>query len=683
VLAAIHFILMNGLSAITAWGVVRALFGGDAPWRMILAGLIAFALVVEAAALVVGTTLGLSPFLIETCLAITAAPAWLAARRGAARAAPSPRAPAAGDASPGWTLLAAGLLGAAAGAWAGVSLFDGTRFSIDDFTYHAAVPAGWLQADLIHLVPFTYQSYYPHNPELLTLWFMLPFHADGLASLGSLWGAAVLALAAFGLTRRLGGSTAAAGFAAALVACSGVPLLNLGGFARADLIGAAAAMAGLALAGPRLADLAMAGLAIGYAAGCRVSFATVLPCVMIGLVVELRGAAERARLLRGLAILAGAAALACGYWYLQNAVLTGNPLYPAAFGPFDGPLGAAAQARTSLASWIARRPLDGGQWWWIFVRIMPGTIPFVLLALVGGATAMLGLGRDRGEPARRRLVLLILLVAAVQVAQFPFMPFSGTYNRPTAGLEGIATRYLLLPFALGIACFTGLTERAFRRPFIGRALAAATLVTAAWPMALLYGGAALAIGVVAGAAAGMGLARRRGSGRPPGAWIAGGVTALLLVALAFVPVKQRRTDANLFGFGTRALPIGAAFRALESLPRGSRIALFMAEPGDYNHYDPLFGRRLQYVPVPVERDGSARPPLHQRGQRGWWSDWERLDDPVDPARLRSNLAAAGVDHVLVTRWTLGTWPPQRATLEAIPEARKLFDDGASAVYSLR
>ena len=307
-LSAIHFILLNGLAAATAWGAARAAFGGGEFWRRTLAGMIAFALVIEAAALVVGTTLGLSPFVLEAFLVIAAALSWLAARR--AHPAPSPRAAAAGDASPVWTVLAAGLLGAAAGAWAGVSLFDGTRFSIDDLTYHAAVPARWLQEGRIHLVPFTYQSYYPHNSELLTLWFRLPFDGDALASLGFLWGAAVLALAAFGLTRRLGGSTTAARLAAALVACSGVPLLSLGGFARADLIGAAAAMAGLALAGPRAADLVIAGLAIGYAAGCRVSFATVLPCVMIGLVVEFRGAGERARLLRGLAILAGAAMLA-------------------------------------------------------------------------------------------------------------------------------------------------------------------------------------------------------------------------------------------------------------------------------------------------------------------------------------------------------------------------------------
>lgn len=340
------------------------------------------------------------------------------------------------------------------------------------------------------------------------------------------------------------------------------------------------------------------------------------------------------------------------------------------------------QARTRLASWIARRPLDGGQWWWILVRITPWPVPFFLLALAGGALATLRLGRERGEPQSRRLLPLVLLVAAVQIAQFPFLPFSGTYNRPAAGLEGMATRYLLLPFALGVACFAGLMERGFGRHWIGRALAAATLLTAAWPMASLYGGPALALGTASGAAIGIGLARRRGSGRPTGAWVAG-AAALLLASLAFVPVKQRLTDANLFRFGTRALPVGAAFRVLESLPRGSRLALFMAEPGDYNHYYPLFGRRLRHVPVPVERDGSARPPLHRRGRRGWWSDWQRLNDPVDPALLRRNLAAAGVDYVLVTRWTLGNWPAQRAALEAIPEARKLFDDGASALYTLR
>jgi hypothetical protein len=485
------------------------------------------------------------------------------------------------------------------------------------------------------------------------------------------------------LTRRLGGSVVAACLAAALVSCSGVPLLNLAGFAGADLIGAAAALAGLALAGPRAAELAFAGLAIGFAIGCRVSYATVLPCLMIGFLASTRREGEGVHPARGLAILAGAATLAAVYWYAQNAVLTGNPLYPAALGPFAGPLDAAAQARTSLASWIAHRPLDAGQWVRILARIVAWPLPCFLLALAGGATAVLRCATEGRDPRHRRLLPLLLLVAAVQVAQFPFLPFSGTYNRPTAGLEGIATRYLLLPFALGVACFAGLTERGFVRPAIANALAAAALLATVWPMILIHGSLALMVGAAGGAAIGIGLARRQGSGRPIGRWAAGATAALLLAGLACLPAKQRRTGEDLFSIGTGVLPIGAAFKALESLPPGSRLALFMAEPSDYNHYYPLFGRRLQHVPVPVERDGLAQSPLHRRGRQGWWSEWERRDDPIAPDVLRRNLAAAGVDHVLVTRWTLGEWPAQRAALEAIPEARRLYDDGASAIYALR
>ena len=681
-LSAIHFVLLNGLAAAAAGGAARAAFGDEEPWRRALAGMVSFALVIEAATLVVGSTAGLSPPALEIFVGLVAALSWLAARR--ARRDPGaslPPAPGAGEATGPWRAVAAGLLGAAAGAWIFVSLFDGTRFTIDDLTYHAAVPARWLAENRIHLVPFTYQAYYPHNAELLTLWFLAPSRGDALASLGSLWGAAVLGLAAFGLCRRLGGSSTAALLAAALVSCSGVPLLGLGGFARADLIGAAAGAAGLALAGPRMADLAFVGLALGYAAGCRVSFATVLPCVALWWLVSAAGTGDRGRLLRGLAVLSGGAALAAGYWYAQNAALTGNPFYPAALGCLDGPLDAAAQARTRLATWIAERPFDGAQWSWIALRVTPWPVPFFVLSLSGWGAAALRLGRGRADPASRSLVALVAVVAAVQVAQFPFLPFSGTYNRPTAGLEGIATRYLLLPFALGVACFAGLSERLLGRAWIARAVAAATLATAAAPMAALHGGPALALGAAAGAAAGLGLSRRQGRRRALGICGAGAAAALL-ACLVLLPLKQRLTDANLFRTGTPSLSVGHGWRALESLPRGSRLAMFMAEPGEYNHFYPLFGRRLQHVPVPVERDGSARPALHLRPRRGWWSEWERLDEPVDPALLARHLAASGVDHVLVTRWTLGRWPPQRRALESIPGVITLFDDGASALYAL-
>ena len=45
-----------------------------------------------------------------------------------------------------------------------------------------------------------------------------------------------------------------------------------------------------------------------------------------------------------------------GYWYVDNWLVTGNPLFPAAFGPFLGPFGRDARAKTTLLYFLTTRP---------------------------------------------------------------------------------------------------------------------------------------------------------------------------------------------------------------------------------------------------------------------------------------------------------------------------------------
>src|SRR5690606_5819231 len=79
--------------------------------------------------------------------------------------------------------------------------------------------------------------------------------------------------------------------------------------------------------------LLVAGFAVGIAAGTKLSF--VAPAALFALAVAL--ASPRGLRARAGFIFAGAAALAGGYWYVRNLVLTGNPLPLTAFGPLDLP----------------------------------------------------------------------------------------------------------------------------------------------------------------------------------------------------------------------------------------------------------------------------------------------------------------------------------------------------------
>jgi DNA-binding transcriptional LysR family regulator len=114
------------------------------------------------------------------------------------------------------------------------------------------------------------------------------------------------------------------------------------------------------------------------------------------------------------------------------------------------------------------------------------------------------------------------------------------------------------------------------------------------------------------------------------------------------------------------------------------VAFFMAEPSEYVQLHPIFGRSLQLVPVPVEPDGSARTPLHEHWQRDgdWWSPWRRRRRPQDPEALRRNLARSGVDYALVSRWSLGEWPPQREALARALPGPPLYDDGYSVLWRI-
>jgi hypothetical protein len=112
----------------------------------------------------------------------------------------------------------------------------------------------------------------------------------------------------------------------------------------------------------------------------------------------------------------------------------------------------------------------------------------------------------------------------------------------------------------------------------------------------------------------------------------------------------------------------------------------MAEPYEYTHFYPTFGRAYQLVPVPVTRDGARPRPLHESWIREsgptWWSAWEHRDDPLDPRLLRRNLAAAEVDYVLVSRWSLGAWPAQYEALRSTAGGEPVYDDGYSVIWRL-
>lgn len=316
--------------------VRAAAFGGALLGLLnrLVVGAAAFALATFAA----GWAGGLSRWAVVAALAATVVPGAAAVRRAAATATrPSWRG------LPRWQQALAALL--VVYAVLGVVATCAPISSPDALFYHAAAPAQFALAGEIRELPWSWQSYQPFTVELLVLDGMLLWDpVQGAFAPFALGVAATLAVA--GAARRILGPGAALP-AAALLAAQPFFLWEASSTFVEPALALAVALAGWNLwewaATGRRAPLVLASLCGGVAAGTKLT-GLVAAVLLLGV-----GAALRPQLLRpgtlALAALPGLALAAP--WYVKNAVLTGDPLYPLLSG---GPNPAAEASRDAILS---------------------------------------------------------------------------------------------------------------------------------------------------------------------------------------------------------------------------------------------------------------------------------------------------------------------------------------------
>ncbi len=515
---------------------------------------------------------------------------------------------------------------------------SGGAYGWDDLTYHAAVPGHWLQTETLSLPPFTYQAYYPLNSELLSLWFMLP-GSDAHIHMGVLVWAGLVVAAGVSIGRT--GDLGLTGGALLMIVFAATPKVweVAQTTSASDLAVTALGMGALALAWSPdarspLPTAGLCGIAAGLALGAKVSMAPLVLLLALWWALESRRVGD----FRPLGLFAVAVFALGSWWYIRNLWITGNPLFPAAFGPFDGPLDAAAQRETSLLG-VLQRPArypDALQ------RILTGRLdwplPLGMLSAIGYCSALVATARQWRDEKRRATWLLLTTLAGLSfVALFVISPYSGTTNQPDYALHKMV-RYLTFPFALGLA-----------------------LVPAAFPR--LHGERITLRNV------------------PRAAMAAAAV--LFLVGVGLRTTAKERSNADLiFRWGGKARPLGHAWQALEDLPAGSRIASLTKMPGSHAFLYPLFGREFQHVPVTVMPDGKARGFLHEEWEQrgGWW--WEFEHRPKT-ALLVENLRGAKVDFVLVSKWSKAKWPPHRQVLrDQLGEQAIVYRDRYSEIWKV-
>jgi hypothetical protein len=658
----------------------------------IAVGSAAFILVVSLLLLLLGTIGLLDGHLAAGLLTVVAIPSALILKRHVDR--DSNQQSALFDPSPlrDWSPLLPVTIGL--GAWWLVrNLALGTWITNDDNTYHAAILIQWLRDGEISIVPSTYQAYFPLNGELLALWFLLPFGHDGAVPLAGMVYLTLFLSLSLHFAERLGASPRWRLLPAILVLASTPTLFGLTTFTDLDFSPPVMMLAAIAflLAALEKADrhslrhpeihwplVLLGGACVGFAVGMKVSFAppAAVICAIFAFTAIRRSGLKLA--LTSSALVAVAAIGAGGFWYLRNWALTGNPVYPAALGPFEGPFGNIEQGATKLSTVVAAG-LDSDQWKQLLSGFFNRPWIVALVILSGSIAGFALLLRRHFLSANQRLIVLALLAcSAVVTLFFPITPFSGTNE--VGGLE-VTGRYLNFFYLAGGMLAALLLLRLPQLTTVGGRIAALVVTIFAFTLPFALHTAkpvviAILVITIGGFLALEWITKLPGIHLPR---LRYALLLLPLAALATVPLNLRSTDK-----AAQEKPLVAT---VESLPDGSKIAQF--NRWLYQGYT-LAGRRLQHQPIRLLGNGQRYTPMHLRNtaQREdnedfWTYERHHLEDGLTVAALVRNLRAADIDYLITSPHPEGGWPLQHQLLEDTGAFPKLAESEHNTVWDLR
>ncbi len=507
----------------------------------------------------------------------------------------------------------------------------------DALHYHLTAAARFVQTgsltELHRMSAGDGSAFYPFNAELLDAVAMLGPHPDIATLLVNPLFAVIALLGAWVLGDRYRVAPAAVAALAVVLATPLVVSASAGpGLndvpALAFLVAAVAVLAhagvgpdeepvGVDRTGPRLAPLVLVGVALGLAAGTKLSMLAPVGLVAAGVVVAARGARARAA-----AAVVLAAAATGGFWYLRDWVLAGTPLpgvtlQVAGVGLPSVPMPDITPYAYTTAHYLGD-PQVVRHWYVPDLRIDFGVLWPAFVA-VPFAAAAVALARRVGVVAR---IVAVTVVGGFLAYLVTPTTAIGPPGQPV--LFGSNVRYALPELALGLLLFAVVARGRAR---LTATCAVGAAVTAAYLLAVVgsslrpsYRSDGLAIAVAVAAVLGALVVAVRRAARPAlGAGAA--VVGLLAVAVVGYPVQRRYLEQRY----TAATPAAAEWTFTRSL-RAANIAV-IGFPLQYPLYGPTLDNRVQYVGV-----ASAH---HAYG------------DVVSCAAWHSALSAGRYDYVVV------------------------------------
>jgi hypothetical protein len=218
--------------------------------------------------------------------------------------------------------------------WIGHTIMDGLLdfpYGWDSLMYHLPLVDHWLRAGSLYAPECKHWSV-PGNNELVGLWMVAPFSGDFLVGLTNLSAPLLLALGSVEVARRLG-LGGAFPHLAGLAVVANYPVLGQMVGLQNDLPAAGLFVTCLAYGlrygqQGRPADLIFASIGLGLLTGVKwytPGYAAVAWATLVLVGVHRRGYRWG---LRVAAVAALGAVAWGGYWYIRNALLTGNPIFP-------------------------------------------------------------------------------------------------------------------------------------------------------------------------------------------------------------------------------------------------------------------------------------------------------------------------------------------------------------------
>lgn len=480
----------------------------------------------------------------------------------------------------------------------------------DSTLYHRAMVAAWYRTNTIWRIGAfengVYEGAFWSNGDVFGMWVVVPFARDYLVQLCSLvWAAGAYAgVVAAGRALRL--STWRAVVVASAVMCAwGVSYGQLSAF-HVDLLTLQAAVVLLWtgilwLRGDdglgqhrRLGWIVLAGLAAGLAAGTKQAALPIAAILVVVLVVT----AFRKRMWSHGIVLALCTLVPAAIWPLRNLALTGNPLWPFAFGPFAGaePGYTTISVNDSVLHLVAREGARG--------------LVAVALALALGygpllAGILLGL-RASWRWARRERVLTFLVIAPlIGMAAYLVTPITGFADMQVfVTMRFLAPEVAALTLALGAAVLADAAPHPRRwRSLFAFAIVygtATVAVTHMFPSAFQWPLWAWPVGALVAAAIGI-LAAKGSLGRVrPKVMASASIAAACIMVVVALPLRAVNWYPIHTGF-EEAQPAAEWFEEHE--PEGVNIAFAGIMSGWLHGRD--LSNNVYFLGRPAENHGTT------------------------------------------------------------------------------